>query len=224
MTCSGCTTNVESALSNLKEVKSVSANLKGGEVMLEMSSHIPIEKLQETLLKSGLHYTLEIPGKENEDGKNQHKHVMIKDGNGVFYCPMHCEGEKTYNKEGDCPVCGMDLIEQPKLIRSTRYTCSMHPEIIKDTPGSCPICGMDLIPMEPTDSEEDKTYQKLWTKMKVALIFTIPIFLIAMTEMLPNNFLLNIFSQNSWNWIQFALSLPVVFYACWMFFERAWNQ
>lgn len=25
------------------------------------------------------------------------------------------------------------------------YTCSMHPEIIRDKPGSCPICGMTLV-------------------------------------------------------------------------------
>src|SRR5688572_5055364 len=25
------------------------------------------------------------------------------------------------------------------------WTCSMHPEIIRDKPGACPICGMDLI-------------------------------------------------------------------------------
>ena len=27
-----------------------------------------------------------------------------------------------------------------------------------------------------------------------------------------------------WNWVQFFLTLPVVFYACWMFFERAWKS
>ena len=27
-----------------------------------------------------------------------------------------------------------------------------------------------------------------------------------------------------WNWVQFALSIPVVFYATWMFFERAWRS
>jgi len=27
-----------------------------------------------------------------------------------------------------------------------------------------------------------------------------------------------------WNWVQFGLSLPVVFYATWMFFERAWKS
>jgi Cu2+-exporting ATPase len=36
-----------------------------------------------------------------------------------------------------------------------------------------------------------------------------------MSEMIPNNPLL--MDTSSWNWVQFALSLPVVFYAAWMF-------
>ena len=28
------------------------------------------------------------------------------------------------------------------------YTCTMHPEIVKDKPGKCPICGMDLVKKE----------------------------------------------------------------------------
>lgn len=28
-----------------------------------------------------------------------------------FYCPMHCEGDKTYDSPGECPVCGMKLVE-----------------------------------------------------------------------------------------------------------------
>ena len=28
-----------------------------------------------------------------------------------FYCPMKCEGEKTYAEAGKCPECGMDLVE-----------------------------------------------------------------------------------------------------------------
>ena len=26
-----------------------------------------------------------------------------------YYCPMKCEGEKSYPKEGSCPVCEMHL-------------------------------------------------------------------------------------------------------------------
>ena len=28
------------------------------------------------------------------------------------------------------------------------YTCSMHPQIIRDKPGNCPICGMQLVKKE----------------------------------------------------------------------------
>lgn len=32
--------------------------------------------------------------------------------------------------------------------RKIRYwTCSMHPEVVRDAPGTCPICGMDLVPV-----------------------------------------------------------------------------
>lgn len=29
----------------------------------------------------------------------------------TYQCPMECEGDKTYNKPGICPVCEMDLEE-----------------------------------------------------------------------------------------------------------------
>ena len=224
MTCTGCKSGVENALENLNEVISVTADLEKKEAVIEMKKHIPLEKLQETLLKAGLHYTISMPGNHKTTTPDQHHIKKIVDGNGIFYCPMHCEGEKTYDKSGDCPVCGMDLIEQPKMVQSVQYTCPMHPEIIKESPGDCPICGMDLVPVEADEPEENKTYKELLKKMKISLLFTLPIFLITMAEMLPNNPLLNIFPQNTWNWIQFTLSLPVVFYATWMFFERAWKS
>jgi hypothetical protein len=27
-----------------------------------------------------------------------------------YYCPMKCEGEKTYDQPGLCPVCNMHLV------------------------------------------------------------------------------------------------------------------
>ncbi|MBN4085557.1 copper-translocating P-type ATPase, partial [Flavobacteriaceae bacterium AH-315-B10] len=185
----------------------------------EMTSHVSVEKLQKALLKAGLHYTIEMPGHEKHDEAKK-----PVDGNGVFYCPMHCEDDKTYTSQVGCPVCGMDLVEQPKAVQITQYTCPMHPEVIKDAPGSCHICGMDLLPMELSESEEDKTYQRLLKKMKISTLFTVPILIIAMGELIPGNLFAKIFPQHTWNWIQLVLSLPVVFYTCWMFFERAWTS
>lgn len=150
---------------------------------------------------------------------------MENHSKGKYYCPMHCEGNKHYDKPGQCPVCGMDLVKEVTLeVRSQSYTCPMHPEIIQDAPGSCPICGMDLVPMEPSDGEEQKNYNDLLKKMKVAVLFTVPIFAIAMIEMMHDNPLLTIMDASKWNWVQLFLSLPVVFYACWMFFVRAWKS
>ncbi len=29
----------------------------------------------------------------------------------AYMCPMECEGEKTYDHPGKCPICGMDLVQ-----------------------------------------------------------------------------------------------------------------
>ncbi len=225
MSCMGCQNSVEAAVKALPEVTNITTNLKEGEVTIDMTSHISPEKLQQTLTAAGLHYTVEMP---HAQGHKKHSHSekpkQSAPGNGVYYCPMHCEGEKTYGKPGDCPVCGMDLVEQPKLVKSSQYTCPMHPEVIRDKPGDCPICGMDLVPMQPEESGEDKTYKDLRRKMIIATIFALPLFLISMSEMIPNNPLYKLMPQYNWNWVQFFLSLPVVFYACWMFFVRAWKS
>ncbi len=226
MTCMGCKANAEDALNSLKEITDLKIDLKKSEVKIEMSKHISLEKLQETLIKSGLHYTIHLSGNKPVQNQTHNHHIKKANlkGNEIFYCPMQCEGGKTYDKFGNCPVCGMDLIVQEQISTKAEYTCPMHPEVVKDTSGACPKCGMDLIPKEPEDSTEDKIYQRLLKKMKIALLFTVPIFLIAMVDILKTNPLLEITSQQNWNWLQFALSLPVVFYATRMFFERAWKS
>jgi Cu2+-exporting ATPase len=52
----------------------------------------------------------------------------------------------------------------------------------------------------------------------------VPIFIISMSDMIPNNPLLKVLDTQTWNWAQLILSLPVVFYACWIFFVRAWKS
>jgi len=202
----------------------VKVNLEKGEVVIEMTTHIELKELQALLLKDGLHYTIGMKG-----DMNSHMHTAPKisaaTGTGIFHCPMNCEGEKNYDKPGDCPVCGMDLVEQPKLeIGVAEYTCPMHPEIVKDAPGDCPICGMDLVPKEPTESEENKTYKDLLFKFKIAVLFTIPILIMVMSEIIPGNPIEKLLDARFQSWLQMVLSLPVVFYAGWMFFERGWKS
>lgn len=225
MVCNGCCRHVESVLSKVEGVSQVNINLEKAEAIIEMEEHILLKTLQEALNNDDGRYSIYRHGEQNQYLKSKKVEQPKEKGTGTFYCPMHCEGDKNYSKPGDCPVCGMDLVEERNLIsKNTQFTCPMHPEIVKDEPGSCPICGMGLVPLESDVSKEDKTYKKLLKKFWMTVVFTAPIFLIAMSEMLDNNPLYNILEQKQWNWIQFVLSIPVVFYTTWMFFKRAWTS
>lgn len=191
MSCDGCRSHVEEVLTRIKGVKHVQVDLERAEAVLKMNHHIPLAALQQALQDDGGRYSIHMPGQHAYPEENHPKSdkKMSGHGTGTFYCPMRCEGDKSYNKPGDCPV-----------------------------------CGMDLVPMVSEQTSEETTYKKLLRKFWVALGFTLPIFLIAMSEMIPENPIFEWMSQRRWNWVQLALSLPVVFYATWMFFERAYRS
>jgi Cu+-exporting ATPase len=240
MSCDGCRTKVEKTLNAIEGISAV-VTLDPPIATITMEKHIPIEQLQTALTAAG-NYTIVMFNNQNIADKiettvetksccsSHNKQTtnikpLPKNSNGKYYCPMHCEGDKMYDKAGNCPVCGMNLEKVPELtVQKTQYTCPMHPEIIRDAPGACPICGMDLIPITTALSEEDNTYKELLKKMIISTVFTIPIFVIAMLEMIPGVHLSSLMPQIAWNWLQFSLSLPVIFYACWMFFQRAWTS
>ncbi len=227
MSCNNCRRHVEEALKAVDGVENVIVDLAEAEAVIEMKSQIGLEKFRDALQKEGSNYGISLPGDITYAEKFKQKKAESKStggGSGVFYCPMHCEGDKTYDKPGSCPVCGMDLVEQPSSKKKIKYTCPMHPEVIKDEPGACPLCGMDLVPLEAETEEEDKSYKNLLGKFKLSILFTVPVFLISMSEMIHNNPLMSIMPWQYWNWVQFVLSLPVVFYTGWMFFERAWRS
>jgi len=224
MTCNGCRNHVEEILSKVEGISKVTVDLGKAEATIETEKHIPLETFQEVLKNDVGKYSIHKLGEHHHSEAKKEK--TQGNGTGTFYCPMHCEGEKTYDKSGDCPVCGMALVEEQNTPNnsSEQWTCPMHPQIVKDEAGACPICGMDLVPLQPDISAEEKTSKKLLKKFWIASVFTLPIFLIAMSEMLSNNPLYEILEQKYWNWIQLVLSIPVVFYATWMFFERAYKS
>ena len=225
MSCNGCRNHVESMLKKQKGVVDARVDLAEKKAVVEVDEHVSLATLQEAFKAEGSHYSIHPEDYTPSQASEKQVASNEKDGPGVWYCPMHCEGDKTYDQPGDCPVCGMDLVKQAEEVSSeVIYTCPMHPEIEQNEPGSCPICGMDLVPQQPTSEEEDPTYKRLLKKFKVAVGFTLPIFLIAMSDMLKPNPLYRIMDQTYWNWLQFILSIPVVFYATWMFFERAWRS
>ncbi len=84
-------------------------------------------------------------------------------------------------------ICSSCQNKVRKASKDVQYICPMHPEIIKNEPRDCPICGMNLIPVEHSEEEENMLYHTLLKKFKVAVIFTIFIFIITMSEMVTDN-------------------------------------
>ena len=68
----------------------------------------------------------------------------------VYKCPMKCEGDKTYDKPGKCPKCGMNLKAKLKPVTTETYQCPMKCEGDKtyDKAGKCPKCNMNLAKLE----------------------------------------------------------------------------
>lgn len=151
--------------------------------------------------------------------QHQHEtHKVTDEMAGKYYCPMFCEGDKVYNSNVGCPVCGMDLVKYPEK-KTAKYTCPMHPEIIRAEPGDCPICGMDLVKMpEKEDDSEDETYKILKKKLIISLVFTVPVFILSMGGM----FIDFPFSHQIQGIIELILTLPVLFYSGWFLMKRGW--
>lgn len=157
---------------------------------------------------------------KNQETHSHHHHEAPKvtdEMAGKYYCPMFCEGDKVYDSNVGCPVCGMDLVKYPEK-KKAKYTCPMHPEIIRDEPGDCPICGMDLVRIPEKDEGEDETYRILKRKLIISLIFTVPVFILSMGGMLINF----PFSNQIQGIIELALTLPVLFYSGWFLMKRGW--
>ena len=109
--------------------------------------------------------------------------------------------------------------------QSVEYTCPMHPEIVRDAMGSCPICGMALEPRVVTLEEgENPELVDMTRRFWVSVVLSLPLLLIAMSEMLPANPVTSIAKMRTLVWIQMALATPVVLWGGSPFFVRAWRS
>jgi Cu+-exporting ATPase len=143
-------------------------------------------------------------------------------GTGEYTCPMHPEVRQA--GPGICPKCGMGL-EPVDHAPATKveYVCPMHPEVVSDHPGPCPKCGMALEPRTiELDSGPSHEQIDMMRRFWVGLVLGLPVFIVAMMDMLPNNPLHHY--AGPLNWVQLLLSTPVVFWCGWPFFERAWQS
>jgi P-type Cu+ transporter len=144
-------------------------------------------------------------------------HMLKHEGEKHYFCSARCQS--TFEAE---PAAYLGARSAPKAMpEGTKYTCPMHPEIIRDAPGDCPICGMALEPMTPSsDSGPNPEYIDMSRRLKITAPLAALVFVLEMGAHIGIPFA-DWIGHGLFGWVQFALATPVVI-LCWPFFKRGW--
>ncbi|MBK8464289.1 MAG: heavy metal translocating P-type ATPase [Chloracidobacterium sp.] len=141
------------------------------------------------------------------------------EGEAYYFCSTGCMNKFKQNPASFLHEKKEKILEAESL--GVEYTCPMHPEIVQIGPGSCPKCGMALEPKVMTlDDGPDPEYVDMKRRFWISAVLTLPVFALAMGEMLPNYH--EYVSPKIALWIQFALATPVILWGGFPFFQRAW--
>jgi len=104
----------------------------------------------------------------------------------------------------------------------TKWICPMDPEVEADGPGPCPKCGMALEPKTVSvgsAGEHNPELLDMGRRFRGSLLFTVPIFLLGMSDLLPGMPLQDALGQ--WlPWMELVLATPAVVWAGWPLLER----
>ncbi|MBN8189047.1 heavy metal translocating P-type ATPase [Salipiger thiooxidans] len=144
-------------------------------------------------------------------------HMLKHEGEKHYFCSARCQS--TFEAE---PAAYLGARSAPEAMpEGTKYTCPMHPEIIRDAPGDCPICGMALEPMTPSsDSGPNPEYIDMSRRLKITAPLAALVFVLEMGAHIGIPFD-DWIGHGLFGWVQFALATPVVI-LCWPFFKRGW--
>src|SRR3982751_5416017 len=103
------------------------------------------------------------------------------------------------------------------------FICPMHPQIRQAGPGSCPICGMALEPeLTSLDAPPNPELADMTRRFWVGLALSVPPVVLEMGGHLVGGH--GWVDQTLSNWIQLVFATPVVIWAGWPFFVRAWQS
>ncbi len=148
-------------------------------------------------------------------------HRITHDGHEFRFCSANCRAKFAADPaRWHAPARPADASTTAAPAHTgRRYTCPMHPQIVRDAPGNCPICGMALEPMLPS-LEDDENYEL--TDFRRRFWWTLPASLVVLALAMTGGRIAAV-PANVRTWIELALSAPVVLWAAWPFFVR-WAQ
>jgi Cu+-exporting ATPase len=102
------------------------------------------------------------------------------------------------------------------------YICPMCPGVRDVRNSGCPVCGMSLEPEGAAPGDEDTSeLDDMTRRFWVSMLFTAPLFVYTMGEMLPGLSFRGLVPDAWSHWLQLLLVLPVVLWCGWPFLQRA---
>ncbi|MEJ0097860.1 MAG: heavy metal translocating P-type ATPase [Bauldia sp.] len=110
-------------------------------------------------------------------------------------------------------------------VAGVRYTCPMHPQIVRDAPGACPICGMALEPMMPAvDDGPNPELRAMTWRFALAVPLAILFLVFDMASHVFGIDLLPMLPAAEQQYLELALAIPGVIVCGWPFFVRGWES
>ena len=150
-----------------------------------------------------------------------HEHELRNAGKLVQFCSADCKA--TFAANPAKYANGMPSVPPTASDSGVLYTCPMHPQIRQYGPGSCPICGMALEPLTVTaEAPENPELIDMTRRFWVGLVLALPVFLLEMGAHISALDVHRWIAPTTVSWIEFALATPVVLWAGFPFFVRAW--
>ncbi|MDQ2859484.1 MAG: heavy metal translocating P-type ATPase [Pseudomonadota bacterium] len=149
------------------------------------------------------------------------KHRTEHDGKVIVFCSAGCKAK--FDADPDRNLSPRSIAAAAPISDDAIYTCPMHPQIRQDHPGACPICGMALEPEIPTaETGPNAEFADMSRRFWIGLVLAAPVVGLEMGGHMMR--LHAPWSEQTSNWAQLALASPVVLWAGWPFFERAWKS
>jgi Cu+-exporting ATPase len=149
----------------------------------------------------------------------------IDDGGHAFhFCSAGCREKFAADPDRYLEPAEPEPPPAPARLGAT-YSCPMHPEVRQIGPGSCPLCGMALEPLAVTaEPAVNAELIDMTRRFRVALALTAPVVLLDMGAGLPWLLLGQMFPTGTSAALQFLFATPVVVWAGYPFFQRAWTS
>ena len=141
-------------------------------------------------------------------------------GSTYHFCSEKCLGK--FKADPDHYLSGAHEKAAENSPVGTKYTCPMHPEIVRDAPGDCPICGMALEPIGVPTGEEGPNLELIdfTRRFWVGAILTVPLLVLTMGPFVGLGFIREAVGERAALWIELILGTPVILWSGWPFFVR----